>query len=152
MDKKYIETLKINDTVIIYVPVCDESHIGYTHGKFVKAKCGKPWEDGGVILFFDRKIQSEPGDFFSSIPTNQLGANLASPLIFAVEEFEELRGDRAKMDEFFKNYPHPNDFVGPFSVCETMRICWQQTKNELKRMLKLKKPIIVDMSHITVLP
>ena len=151
MDKKYIKKLKINDPVIIYVPVCDESHVGYTHGKFVKAKVGQPWGDGGACLFFDEKIQTETGGFFSSIPTNQLFVELASPLIFAMDEFEELRADKEKRAKFFEKYPTPKK-LKMFAMSESMRRCWWQTQGELKRMLSLKRPIILDMSYITVEP
>lgn len=151
LDKKYIDGLKINDVVIVYVPVCDETHVGYTHGKFVKAKVGQPWDDGGACLHFDRAIQCEPGDFFSSLPTNQLFTELASPMIFAEAEFEELRTDKEKRNEFFEHYPEPKDLT-MFAMADSLRRCWWQTRAELKRMLSLKRPIIIDMSHITVKP
>ena len=147
MDAKYIEKLKLNDIIIHYVPVCDESYIGMLHGKFVKCRTCTPYVDSKgrttTILVYSRRIQSEPGDFFSSIQTNEMGCDLTSPLVFAEEEFEKMRKD------FFKNYPrHPNS---AFAVSESKRVCWWQTKRELERMFKLKEPPTYDLSNIRIL-
>lgn len=154
MNAKYIESLKLNDVVILYIPVCDESYIGLLHGKFVKCKTCTPYTDSRgrvtTILVYSRPIQSEPGDFFSSIQTNEMGCDLSSPLVFAEEEFEKLRSDENLRKDYFKNYPLRPDSA--FSISESERVCWWQTERELKRMFGLKKPPICDLSYITILP
>lgn len=154
MNAKYIENLKLNDVVILYVPVCNESYVGFLHGKFVKCKTCTPYTDDRgrttTILVFSRKIQSEPGDFFSSIQANEMGCDLTSPFVFAEDEFEKMRYDENLRKDFFKNYPrHPNS---AFAVSESERECWWQSKHELERMFKLKNPPMYNFSNITVLP
>lgn len=154
LDAKHIKNLKRNDVVVLYVPVCDESYIGLMHGKFVRCKACDPYIDSDghatTTLVFSRRIQTEPGDFFSSIPTNMMGCDLMSPLVFAEEEFANLCTDEALRKEFFRTYPtRPGDAYG---VSESERWCWWQTRGELKRMLRLKKPPMLDFSDITVLP
>jgi hypothetical protein len=155
MNPKYIKKLKRDDVIVRYIPVCDESYIGRLHGKFVKCKTGSPFKMEGKkhmlsLLFFSCDIKAGEMSFFSSLPDNQIYCDLTLPLVFAEKEFEELRANKELRDKFFEKFPtFP---ISDFALTYSMRVCWQQTKSELMRLFRMKKPPIIDFSAITVVP